>query len=57
VAVGDVLRHRRLGSLATYRVIGDHGDLLELEVIDAPGLSPGQRFRFTRAAVADMEPE
>jgi hypothetical protein len=55
LAVGDVLRHRLLESVATYRVVGRHGDLLELEVVDVPGLARGQRFRFTSAAIARME--
>jgi hypothetical protein len=55
LAVGDILWYRQLGSLGTYRFVGRHDDLLELEVIEVPGLSPGLRFRFTAAAVARME--
>jgi hypothetical protein len=55
LAVGDVLRHRLLESVATYRVVGRQGDLLELEVVDVPGLARGQRFRYTSAAIARME--
>ena len=55
LAVGDVLWYRQLGSPGRYRFVGRHDDLLELEVIDVPGLSPGLRFRFTAAAVARME--
>jgi hypothetical protein len=44
-----------LDSEATYRVLAVDGDLAEVEVIDAPGLEPGQRFRFAADAVAAME--
>jgi hypothetical protein len=55
LAVGDLLRYRRLGTIATYRVCNRFGDLVELEVIEGPGLRAGQRFRFTEGAVAKMK--
>ena len=54
-ALGDLIRYRRLGSVATYRARGRHGDLVELEAIDVPGLRAGLRFMFARDAVAKME--
>ena len=54
-AIGDLVRHRRLGSVSTYRVCDRGGDLVELEVIRVAGLRMGQRFRFTRGAVGNME--
>ncbi len=54
-AIGDLIRYRRLGSVATYRTRGRHGDLVELEAIDVPGLRAGRRFMFARDAVAKME--
>jgi hypothetical protein len=55
LAVGDLLRYRRLGTVATYRVCNGFDDLVELEVIEGPGLRAGQRFRFTQDAVAKMK--
>lgn len=54
-ANGDLVRCRRLGSVATYRVCDRRGDLVEVEVIEVPGLRAGMRFRFTRDAVAEMQ--
>ena len=54
-ALGDLIRYRRLGSVATYRARGRYGDLVELEAIDVPGLRAGLRFMFARDAVAKME--
>jgi hypothetical protein len=54
-ALGDLMRYRQLGSLASYRARGRHGDLVELEAVDVPGLRAGLRFMFTRDAVAKME--
>jgi len=54
-ALGDLIRYRRLGSVATYRTRGDRGDLVEVEAVDVPGVRAGLRFMFTRDAVAKME--
>ena len=53
--VGELLRYRRLGSVATYRARASHRDLVELEEIEVPGLKAGRRFMFARDAVAKME--
>jgi hypothetical protein len=53
--VGDLVRYRRLGSAATYRVCALDDDLVELEVIEGPGLRAGRRFKFTRDALGKME--
>lgn len=55
VAAGQVRRQTRLGSEAVYVVRDVSGPLVELEVIRAPGLRPGQTFRFTQEAVLAME--
>jgi hypothetical protein len=53
---GQLLRRRLLGTEAVYRVVADEGELVEVEVVSAPGLEPGHRLRFTAAAVEEMEP-
>jgi hypothetical protein len=55
LADGDLIRYRRLGSVATYRARGRRRDLVELEAIEVPGLQAGRRFMFARDAVAKME--
>jgi hypothetical protein len=52
---GQIRTLRRLDSQASYRVLEVDGDLVEVEVIDAPGLKPGQRFKFTSESVEAME--
>ena len=37
-----------------YRVIHVVGELVEVEVVSAPGLAPGTVLQFTQAAVAGM---
>jgi hypothetical protein len=39
-----------------YRVCGWTDELVEVEVVRAPGLRPGQRFNFELAAVCRMTP-
>jgi hypothetical protein len=53
--VGQLRRQVRLGSQAVYRVCAVEDSHVDVEVIDAPGLEPGQRFRFTRDALLEME--
>lgn len=53
--VGQLRRNRKLGSEAVYRVCECKGPHVSMEVVSAPGLRPGQRFKFTRAAVELME--
>lgn len=55
LAVGQLRRQMKLGSPAVYRVCGCEEDCVRVEVVTAPGLRPGQHFKFTRAAVARME--
>jgi hypothetical protein len=52
--VPHLLRYRALGGEALYRVIDASEDCVEVEVVSAPGLTPGTRIRFTQAAVARM---
>ena len=54
VAAPHLLRHRSLSGDALYRVVGSDPDIVEVEVVSAPGLEAGTRLRFTQAAVADM---
>jgi len=49
-----LLRHRALGTTALYRTVAVSGELVECEVVRAPGLDPGTRVAFTRAAVRGM---
>jgi hypothetical protein len=49
-----LLRHQVLGQEALYRAVEVIGELVELEVVSAPGLEPGTRLRVTKAAVSRM---
>ena len=50
----SLLRHLVLGQEALYRAVDVIGELVELEVVSAPGLEPGMRLRVTKAAVSRM---
>src|SRR5579862_6904416 len=50
------LRHRALGEEALYRLVdGAASQLVELEVVRAPGLGAGARVRVTRGAASAMQ--
>ena len=51
---GTIIRQAMLGSIATYRVRAVHDDLVDIEVLYAPGLRRGMRIRFARAVVQRM---
>ena len=53
--VGQLRRHRALGTEAVYQVTALLGDLVEVEVVRVPGLDRGTRLKFTAVAVAAME--
>jgi hypothetical protein len=53
-AVPQLLRQSVLNGDALYRVLGVAGDLVEVEVVSAPGLKSGTRLRLTQAAIATM---
>jgi hypothetical protein len=55
VESGQLRRNRVLESEATYRVVDVGDEVVEVEVIDAPGLKPGQRFSFTTKMVEAMD--
>jgi hypothetical protein len=55
LAVGQLRRQVVLESEAVYRVCEIGSSSVEVEVVRAPGLSAGARYRFTRAAVLAME--
>lgn len=55
LAVGQLRRQVHLGSEALYRVVAERAGFVAVEVIKAPGLTPGQRFDFARAAVQRMD--
>jgi hypothetical protein len=48
------LEHRRLGTTARYEFIGAEQGLVDVEVIEAPGLLPGTRIRLTESAARRM---
>jgi len=54
VKAGSVARHCLFADDGVYRVIRVLGELVEVEVVRAPGLVSGTRFRVTRAAVGRM---
>lgn len=53
-AVPQLLRQSALYGDALYRVVNVAGELVEVEVVSAPGLKPGTRMRVTQAAIAAM---
>jgi hypothetical protein len=55
VEPGQIRRNRLLETEAVYRVVSVADDVVEVEVVRAPGLKEGQRFSFTQEAVAAME--
>jgi hypothetical protein len=52
--IGELRRRVHLGTEAIYRVCDWNDELAEVEVVQAPGLPRGQRFRFDVAAVRSM---
>jgi hypothetical protein len=52
--IGEIRRRVQLGTEAVYRVLAVSNELAEVEVVKAPGLAPGQRFKFTVDAVCRM---
>lgn len=54
VKAGSVARHCLFADDGVYRVIRVLGELVEVEVVRAPGLMSGMRFRVTQAAVGRM---
>jgi hypothetical protein len=52
--IGEVRRSSKLGTEAWYRLRAITADHVEVEVIDAPGLSQGFRLRLTREAFEAM---
>jgi hypothetical protein len=54
--VGQLRRQVMLGTEAVYRICAFRDDLVEVEVVRAPGLETGLKFSFTRDAVGAMEP-
>ena len=52
--MGEFRRRVHLGTTAVYRVCGWNDELAEVEVVQAPGLRRGQRFKFAVAAVRSM---
>jgi hypothetical protein len=55
LAVGQMRRQVVLGTEAVYRVCSCSDELIEVEVVRAPGLQPGDRFNVTRDAAQDMD--
>jgi hypothetical protein len=49
-----LVHHRALGVEACYRVLAVGPELVELQVVDVPGLPLGARLRVTHAAAAAM---
>ena len=52
---GTLIRRSLLGSDAMYRVVRADGDVVEVEVVRAPGLEAGTRLRLLTAKIADDE--
>ncbi|MCW2982843.1 MAG: hypothetical protein JWR63_413 [Conexibacter sp.] len=53
--VGELRAQRALGSTAVYRVVDVGADHVQVEVVRAPGLTPGLMFRFSAASVDAMD--
>lgn len=54
VAAQQLRAHTMLGLEATYRVIDVSDEHALVEVVDAPGLHPGMRFRYDLGIVDEM---
>lgn len=58
--IDAILRRSLLGTEAVYRVLAHEGDTVLVEVVEAPGLTPGFQLRMTvavaRALVCDEAP-
>jgi hypothetical protein len=52
---GELRRQEVLGTEAVYRIVDVQGELVEVEVVRAPGLAPGRRLRLTADAVQRMQ--
>jgi hypothetical protein len=55
VKPGTLLRRRALGTEALYRVLTTADNVVEVEVVRAPGLHKGQRVRLTTRDVHAMQ--
>jgi len=55
LVAGQLRRQVMLESEAVYRVCEIGSSTVEVEVVRAPGLSGGERYHFTWAAVLAME--
>lgn len=55
LTIGQLRRQVLLDTEALYRVCGLGAELVEVEVVSAPGLSPGRRFKLTRDAIERMD--
>ena len=55
LTIGQLRRQVLLGTEAVYRVCALGAELVEVEVVSAPGLPPGRRFKFTRDAIEQMD--
>lgn len=55
LAAGQLRRQIKLETEAIYRVCTWSADLVEVEVVSAPGLAAGRRFRFKRELVELMD--
>lgn len=56
LCTGGLLTRESLGSTAVYRVVGFHDRLVDVEVVEAPGLAQGSRLRLTRAGAQGLRP-
>ena len=54
IRAGQFRRQTVLESRATYRVVDVEDASVLVEVVEAPGLTPGRRFRFSRESVSAM---
>ena len=49
-----LVRHRALGGMSVYRVVNRSDELVELEVVSAPGLATGRHVRVTASTARAM---
>lgn len=57
LSADDLLRHEGLGTQSAYRVVAVCGPTVEVEVVGAPGVTPGTRMRITLRAARAMRCE
>lgn len=55
IPLGSRWRNERLGTVAIYEVVGTDGDVVEVKVLEAPGLPVDAVIRLTSTSLGAMQ--